>query len=96
MASVLTKRGEEFTAIVRQAKHAVKHPNRELDEQEREKSEIVLRAVHKTLRDRDLVMAGEVMFEDHLPVRVSVRYLFGLLLDMTGWKRKDIRTFSSK
>ena len=87
--SSLPRHGNEFLTIVRQAKHAAKHPCREPNEDG--KAGIVLHAVHKTLRDRDLLMAGKIMFEDHLPVRVGVRYMFGLLLSMTGWSRKDIK-----
>lgn len=90
-----TTHGDEFAAIVRQARHAVRHPRRAPEEHERGKSEVVLRAVRKTLRDRDLLEAGMIMFEDHLPVRVGVRYLFGLLQGLTGWKRRDLRVASA-
>ena len=91
-AAQFCKHATEFALIVRRAKYVIKHPRRQVDPEKDDdtKDSVVMNAVNKILRDKELLAAGSIVFEDHMPVRVGMRYMMGLLLQMTDWKLKDI------
>ena len=80
-----SKYGSEFDKIIRQAKHAANNPL--VVDGSDSQNAIILKAIKKVFKDNDILLAGKIIFEEHLPVRVGVRYLLGFLMKMTGWTK---------
>jgi hypothetical protein len=71
----------EFSTMIHNAKQMIDRSKHSADNTDAT-TIIVLRAIHKILYDKDILAAGEVMFVQHMPVRLGMRYMYSMLKKM--------------